>query len=77
MLLADGEATRFPAAEPSAPVLDSNGAGDAFAAAFLYGPLRGEPPRHCARIWARASAIGPWALLAGVAASGPGTVSGA
>ncbi|MFJ9814944.1 PfkB family carbohydrate kinase [Streptomyces sp. NPDC101151] len=48
-LLADGELTRIPAVAPPAPVVDSNGAGDAFAAAFLYGRLTGEPPRRCAR----------------------------
>ncbi|GGX15852.1 hypothetical protein GCM10010297_41640 [Streptomyces malachitofuscus] len=89
LLLADGEQARIPAAEPPAPVVDSNGAGDAFAAAFLYGHLRGDPPRHCARLGAvagayactvpstRAAAIGPRELLAGVAASAPDTVSGA
>lgn len=30
-------------------MVDSNGAGDAFAAAFLYGLLAGEPPGRCAR----------------------------
>jgi sugar/nucleoside kinase (ribokinase family) len=29
-------------------VVDSNGAGDAFAAGFLFGRLRGEDPRRCA-----------------------------
>jgi sugar/nucleoside kinase (ribokinase family) len=33
---------QFPAAQPSAPAVDSNGAGDAFAAAFLFGHLHGE-----------------------------------
>ncbi|MGW2741547.1 PfkB family carbohydrate kinase [Streptomyces sp. NPDC001450] len=47
-LLAGGELTRIPAADPPAPVVDSNGAGDAFAAAFLYGRLSGEPARRCA-----------------------------
>ncbi|MFE1312974.1 adenosine kinase [Streptomyces sp. NPDC058755] len=47
-LLADGELTRIPVADPPAPVVDSNGAGDAFAAAFLYGRLTGEPPWRCA-----------------------------
>lgn len=55
-LLADGELTRIPAADPPAPVVDSNGAGDAFAAAFLYGRLTGEPPRRCARYGAVAGA---------------------
>ncbi|MCK1818433.1 PfkB family carbohydrate kinase [Streptomyces sp. XM83C] len=49
LLLADGELTRVPALAPPAPVVDSNGAGDAFAAAFLHGLLDGEPPERCAR----------------------------
>ncbi|MEU7053148.1 adenosine kinase [Streptomyces eurythermus] len=55
-LLADGALTRIPAARPPAPVVDSNGAGDAFAAAFLYGLLAGEPPERCARYGAIAGA---------------------
>lgn len=55
-LLADGESTHIPAVPPPAPVVDSNGAGDAFAAAFLYGHLSGEPPRRCARLGAEAGA---------------------
>ncbi|MFF7352258.1 MULTISPECIES: PfkB family carbohydrate kinase [Streptomyces] len=55
-LLADGELSRVPAAVPPAPVVDSNGAGDAFAAAFLYGRLGGEPPGTCARYGAVAGA---------------------
>ncbi|MFD7687840.1 PfkB family carbohydrate kinase [Streptomyces sp. NPDC059781] len=88
-LLADDELTHVPAAEPPAPVVDSNGAGDAFAAAFLYGRLGGEGALHCARLGAvagayactvpstRVAAIGPEALLAGVAGRVPGAVSGA
>ncbi|ANP50755.1 sugar/nucleoside kinase (ribokinase family) [Streptomyces griseochromogenes] len=55
-LLADGELNRVPAADPPAPVVDSNGAGDAFAAAFLYGRLMGEPPQRCALYGAVAGA---------------------
>lgn len=47
-LLADGELTHVPPVAPPAPVVDSNGAGDAFAAAFLFGHLGGEPPLRCA-----------------------------
>ncbi|SDP20520.1 Sugar or nucleoside kinase, ribokinase family [Streptomyces sp. cf386] len=55
-LLADGELTRIPTATPPAPVVDTNGAGDAFAAAFLFGRLTGEPPRRCALYGAVAGA---------------------
>ncbi|MFV8186426.1 PfkB family carbohydrate kinase [Streptomyces sp. AF1B] len=47
-LLADDELTHIPPATPPGPVLDSNGAGDAFAAAFLYGWLNRETPRRSA-----------------------------
>ncbi|WP_208035565.1 PfkB family carbohydrate kinase [Streptomyces cyanogenus] len=55
-LLTGGELTRVPVVDPPAPVVDSNGAGDAFAAAFLYGRLSGEPPERCARYGAIAGA---------------------
>ncbi|MET7612472.1 PfkB family carbohydrate kinase [Streptomyces seoulensis] len=55
-LLADGELIHVPATTPPAPVVDSNGAGDAFAAAFLYGRLAGETPERCARYGAAAGA---------------------
>ncbi|MFF9391067.1 PfkB family carbohydrate kinase [Streptomyces griseoluteus] len=55
-LLADGELTHVPPATPPAPVVDSNGAGDAFAAAFLYGRLAGADPQRCARFGAAAGA---------------------
>ncbi|MFB7933368.1 adenosine kinase [Streptomyces sp. NPDC056039] len=55
-LLADGEFTHVSAATPPAPVVDSNGAGDAFAAAFLYAWLNAEPPRRCALYGAVAGA---------------------
>ncbi|WP_435271263.1 PfkB family carbohydrate kinase [Streptomyces sp. 1222.5] len=79
-LLADGRLSRVPAVAPPAPVVDSNGAGDAFAAAFLYGRLSGEPPERCAAYGAvagayactvpasRADAIGRDELLARAAA---------
>lgn len=55
-LLADGELTHVPAAAPPGPVVDSNGAGDAFASAFLFGRLNGEPPHRCAEFGALAGA---------------------
>lgn len=39
----------FACATPPAPVIDSNGAGDSFVAAFLHGFLHGLPPRACMR----------------------------
>ncbi|WP_374118875.1 adenosine kinase [Streptomyces odontomachi] len=47
-LLSAGELTHVPAIAPPAPVVDSNGAGDAFASAFLFGWLKGEDPLRCA-----------------------------
>lgn len=55
-LLADGEVTYVPAVTPPAPVVDTNGAGDAFACGFLFGWLNGEDPRRCALYGAIAGA---------------------
>lgn len=55
-LLADDEVTHIPTTTPRRPVVDSNGAGDAFAAAFLFGRLNGESPQRCARYGAVAGA---------------------
>lgn len=55
-LLADDEMTHIPTVTPRRPVVDSNGAGDAFASAFLFGWLNGEPPQRCARYGAVAGA---------------------
>lgn len=52
-----GALVRVPAVTPR-PVVDSNGAGDAFCAGFLYGYLGGRPPVECARLGALA---GGWA----------------
>ncbi|MFE0461147.1 PfkB family carbohydrate kinase [Kitasatospora sp. NPDC058965] len=56
-LLVDGTVRHVPPVEPPAPVVDSNGAGDAFACGFLYGWLNGEPPARCAEYGARAGAF--------------------
>lgn len=55
-LLVDGDLTHVPSVTPPAPVVDSNGAGDAFAAGYLFGLLAGEPPLQCARYGAIAGA---------------------
>jgi acarbose 7IV-phosphotransferase len=39
----------FPAVTPPAPVVDSNGAGDAFVSGFMSGVLRGAVPEECMR----------------------------
>lgn len=78
-LLVDGEMAHVPAVAPAAPVVDSNGAGDAFVSGFLLGRLAGEEPRRCALYGAvagahactvpstRADPLGRGALLARVA----------
>ncbi|MFJ7962275.1 adenosine kinase [Streptomyces sp. NPDC096324] len=55
-VLADGEMTHIPAIPPRTPVVDSNGAGDSFAAGFLFGRLTGEPVGRCALYGAVAGA---------------------
>lgn len=46
----------------SVEVVDSTGAGDAFAAAFLYGRLAGWPPERCARFANAAGALATTAV---------------
>ncbi|MEU6000305.1 adenosine kinase [Streptomyces sp. NPDC047197] len=55
-LLVDGELSHVPTVTPPAPVVDSNGAGDAFASGYLFGWLAGESPLRCARYGAIAGA---------------------
>ncbi|MFE7854869.1 adenosine kinase [Streptomyces sp. NPDC057403] len=55
-LLADDELTHVPPVAPPSPVVDSNGAGDAFVSAFLHGWLSRETPRRCALYGAVAGA---------------------
>ncbi|TXS04147.1 carbohydrate kinase family protein [Streptomyces sp. col6] len=58
LLTRDGgeEPVHVPAVVPPAPVVDSNGAGDAFVTGFLYGRLDGRKPLECARLGAVAGA---------------------
>lgn len=51
------EPVHVPAADPGAPVVDTNGAGDSFVAAFLHARLEGAPPLECARAGAVAGAF--------------------
>lgn len=55
-LLADGRLMHVPAVTPPAPVVDSNGAGDAFASGFLLGWLNGQDLRRSALYGAVAGA---------------------
>ncbi|MBZ3904639.1 MULTISPECIES: adenosine kinase [Streptomyces] len=54
--LVDGELSHIPPVAPPAPAVDSNGAGDAFAAGYLFGRLTGEPPHRCGLLGAIAGA---------------------
>ena len=49
VVLADGEILAVPA-EPVAKVVDTTGAGDQYAAGFLFGLARGRPFGDCARL---------------------------
>lgn len=51
----NGEVTEVPAA-PVSKVVDTTGAGDLFAAGFLYGFARGLTPEHCGKLGAMAAA---------------------
>ncbi|WUL81789.1 carbohydrate kinase family protein [Streptomyces sp. NBC_00342] len=55
-----------PATVPPAPVVDTNGAGDAFVTGFLYGRLEGRDVHDCARLGAVAGAY---------ACTGPGSTA--
>ncbi|MER7843853.1 carbohydrate kinase family protein [Kitasatospora sp. NPDC096077] len=54
---ADDRLHHLPAVDPGRPVVDSNGAGDAFVAGFLYAWFRGHPPLDCARAGSAAGAF--------------------
>ncbi|MGY5077835.1 carbohydrate kinase family protein [Streptomyces nigrescens] len=87
LLSADDRTPRpVPAAIPPGPVVDSNGAGDAFTSGFLYGRLAGRSLEECARLGAVAGAyactsrgthtalVGPQELHAALGAKAPATV---
>ena len=44
----ESEAKHYPAPPPERPIVDTNGAGDAFVAAFLYSYLEEQPISECA-----------------------------
>ncbi len=51
------DVSHFPCADPGAPIIDSNGAGDSFVGAFLYGFLQGIALPACMRLGALAGAF--------------------
>ncbi|WP_406211183.1 carbohydrate kinase family protein [Kitasatospora sp. NBC_01560] len=53
----DAPALHLPAVDPGRPVVDTNGAGDAFVTGFLYAWFRGRPLPECARAGAVAGAF--------------------
>ncbi|MFF0391598.1 carbohydrate kinase family protein [Kitasatospora sp. NPDC004615] len=58
LLTREDEAPRhFPAVDPGAPIVDSNGAGDAFVSGFLQRRLAGRPVEECMRAGAAAGAF--------------------
>lgn len=56
-LLVGESISHIPAVRPPAPVIDSNGAGDAFVSAFLYGWLGGASAQRSAHLGAIAGAF--------------------
>lgn len=54
--LIDDQILHIPPITPDRAVVDSNGAGDAFAAGYLHGWLAGEPSDICGRLGAAAGA---------------------
>ncbi|MGW1379614.1 carbohydrate kinase family protein [Streptomyces sp. NPDC002446] len=65
-----------PAVVPPGPVVDSNGAGDAFTCGFLYGRLAGRPLEDCARLGAVAGAYACTAPGTHTALVGPDDLRG-
>ncbi|MEV0535364.1 carbohydrate kinase family protein [Kitasatospora sp. NPDC050463] len=57
LLTRDAPLRHLPAVDPGRPVVDTNGAGDAFVTGFLYAWFRGRPPVDCARAGSVAGAF--------------------
>src|SRR5262245_34837610 len=55
-VIVQGNETKTVPAHPVLKVIDATGAGDLFAAGFLYGLTTGRPLAHCARLGALAAA---------------------
>jgi sugar/nucleoside kinase (ribokinase family) len=55
-VVADGHDVVSVAAAEVSRVVDTTGAGDSYAAGFLYGVIRGMQPDRCARLGALAAA---------------------
>ncbi|RKE18697.1 carbohydrate kinase family protein [Streptomyces sp. TLI_171] len=53
----DAAPRHFPTVDPGAPIVDSNGAGDAFVSGFLSRRLAGRPVEECMRAGAAAGAF--------------------
>ncbi|MFE2725288.1 carbohydrate kinase family protein [Kitasatospora sp. NPDC059327] len=75
LLTRDAPLRRLPAVDPGRPVVDTNGAGDAFATGFLYAWLRGRPPVDCARAGSVAGAFACTGAGTHTAFVGPGALA--
>lgn len=56
LLTRDGTLQHLPAVDPGRPIVDSNGAGDAYVTGFLHAWFAGRPALECARAGAIAGA---------------------
>ncbi|MEV7777336.1 carbohydrate kinase family protein [Kitasatospora sp. NPDC088351] len=57
LLTRDAPPRHLPAVDPGRPVVDTNGAGDAFVTGFLHAWFQGRPPLDCARAGSVAGAF--------------------
>ncbi|MFJ9948016.1 carbohydrate kinase family protein [Kitasatospora sp. NPDC091207] len=75
LLTRDAPLRRLPAVDPGHPVVDTNGAGDAFVTGFLYAWFRGRPPVDCARAGSVAGAFACTEAGTHTAFVGPGDLA--